>query len=396
MSRPPVPEQERLVASQRELDELYEDLRSAGRIALDTEFMREKTYRAQLCLVQVANADAVWLVDPLKVDLEPLAQLVSEPGVETVVHAGKQDFEILNERYGVVPARPFDVQLAAAFAGYGASLPYGRLVETVLGVQLEKGEAYTDWCRRPLTQSQLHYAADDVRYLLALADRLAEELSAKGRLAWFRQEMELAADPSAYGTAPENAWLRVSGRGSLSARQTAVLKELAAWREQAAARRDLPRGWVLKDPTLIELARRAPADEAGLAQVRGLSPAEIKRSGKDILAAIRRGRAAPPVSAAPVPPRSAQVKARMVSGLADALVRSRCESAGLATELVATRGELEALLAEVFSGRLDESRHRLLQGWRRDLAGEAVVALARGEIALRAVARPPYVEEVPL
>lgn len=396
MTRPLVPEEERLLGAPAELVELCERLRGAGRIGLDTEFMREKTYRAQLCLVQVATEDSVWLIDPLEVDVEPLARLVAEPGVETVVHAGKQDFEILNERYGVVPARPFDVQLAAAFAGYGASLPYGRLVEAVLGVRLEKGEAYTDWCRRPLTRAQLHYAANDVRHLLAIADRLTKELADKGRLAWFEQEMELAAEPSAYGSSPEDAWLKVSGRGSLSGRQAAVLRALAAWREETAARRDLPRGWVLKDPTLIELARRAPADEAALVQVRGLSAAEIKRSGRDILAAIERGLKAPPPPLAPLPPRGAQVRARMVSGLADALVRARCEAAGLATELVATRGELETLLAEAFSGRLDEGRHRLLAGWRRELAGEAVVRLARGEIALKVVPRPPYVEEVPL
>lgn len=394
MTRPPVPEQERLLGARAELEDLCERLRDAKRIGLDTEFMREKTYRAQLCLVQVATEEAVWLVDPLQVDVYPLARLIAEPGVETVVHAGKQDFEILYERFSVVPARPFDVQLAAAFAGYGASLPYGRLVEAVLGVRLDKGEAYTDWCRRPLTLAQLHYAANDVRHLLAIADRLTKELADKGRLAWFEQEMELAAAPSAYGSRPQDAWLKVSGRSSLSARQAAVLRALAAWREETAARRDLPRGWVIKDPTLVELARRAPADEGALAQVRGLSAAEVKRSGKDILAAIQRGLRAPPPPSEPALPRGAQIRARMVSGLADALVRARCEAAGLATELVATRGELEALLAEVFAGRLDEGRHRLLAGWRREFAGEAVVSLARGEIALKVVARPPYVEEV--
>ena len=376
---------------------MVEEARSDGTIGLDTEFLREKTYRARLCLVQVATKHSIYLVDPLSgQDLDGLASLISDPEVEVLVHAGRQDFEIFFERYGAVPQNIFDVQLAAAFAGYGASLPYGRLVETITKTTLTKGESYTDWCRRPLTESQLKYAADDVRYLHVVAARIKDDLYAGGRAEWARAEMNFFSDAKLYTTEPEDAWRRVSGRGTLSGKQMGTLRELAAWREAAAQKRDIPRGWVVKDQSLIEIARKAPTNLGALKTLRGLAPKEAERSGADILAAIDRGKDAPHYEAPPSPSRSAQARARTLSGLADAIVRSRCEAAGIATELVATRGELEALLSDIFSGGELGNEHRLLQGWRRDIAGDAVVALAKGRIAVRSVDKPPYIEEVVL
>ena len=369
---------------------------AAGRIGLDTEFMREKTYRAQLCLVQVAAGDAIFIIDPLEVDTKPVADLIADPAVEVLLHAARQDLELFNDLYGVVPTNVFDVQAAAGFSGYGASLSYGRLVEATLGVALEKGESYTDWCRRPLTEKQLKYAGDDVRYLGAIADKLKEELSADGRLEWARGEMAAFEDPATYEFTPQAAWLRVKGRGTLSGRQLAVLRELAAWREQEASRRDIPRGWVVKDPTLIELARRSPSTPGALRDIRGLNSKEAERSGKSITEAVERGKNAESIKTSKPPSRSAQERARMLSGLADAVVRSRCEAAGVATELVVTRSEVEGLLLDMFSGSLDEKRHRVLSGWRRDLVGDAILGMAAGKIAVKVIDKPPYVEEVPL
>jgi ribonuclease D len=314
------------------------------------------------------------------------------------VHAGRQDFELFYERFGALPANVFDVQIAAGFVGHGASLPYARVVEIVLGRKLIKGESYSDWCRRPLTESQLRYAADDVAWLLEVADRLKRELLERERLEWAREEMKGLEDKGTYEVDPGESWRRVGGRGSLSSSKLAVLREVARWREETAMRRDLPRGWVVKDPTLIEIARRGPRDLAGLRAIRGLNPAEAGRSGAELLAAVAKGaRSRPPEEPGSLP-RWAQVRARTLSGLADAIVRARSERAQVATELVATRGELESLLADVVTGSLDEdgSKHRLLQGWRRELAGGAVLNLARGRIAVRASDRPPYIEEVPL
>jgi ribonuclease D len=366
-------------------------------MALDTEFMREKTYRARLCLVQVAALDHIFLLDPLSdLDLSPIARLLEDPDIEVLVHAGKQDLEIFYEAYGSVPRSVFDVQLAAAFAGYGASLPYGRLVEAALGLPLEKGESYTDWCQRPLTDAQLRYAADDVRYLPGVAEQVKAKLAEQERSAWVAEELAELENPESYGIDPDRIWKKVTGRGSLKGSQAAVLKELALWREEAAARRDLPRGWVLKDPTLIELARRSPSSTSALRSIRGLNPKEVERSGNEILAAVERGRKAPKVEVARPPSRAVQMRARMMAGLADALVRAKCEGASIATEVVMTRSELESLLADLVTGTPEASKHRLLQGWRKTLAGDAVVGLVRGEIALKVIDSPPYVQEVGL
>ena len=386
-----------LVTTDEGLQHALDAVRTAGTMALDTEFMREKTYRARLCLVQVAALDHIFLLDPLSsLDLGPLALLIEDRAIEVLVHAGKQDLEIFYEAYGCVPTNVFDVQLAAAFAGYGASLPYGRLVESVLGLPLEKGESYTDWCRRPLTDAQMRYAADDVRYLPGVAEHLKRELTELNRLDWLDEELKDLERPESYGLDVDRVWKKVTGRGTLRGSQAAVLRELALWREEAAARRDLPRGWVLKDPTLIELARRAPSTTSDLRSIRGLNPKEVDRSADEILAAVERGRRAPKIEFDKAPSKSVQVRARMMSGLADALVRARCERANIATEVVMTRSELEAVLADVISGAPENGNHRLLQGWRRELAGEAVIGLARGDIALRAVDAPPYIQEVEL
>jgi ribonuclease D len=388
-----------LVSSGKALRRTVEEVRSGGLMALDTEFLRERTYRSKLCLVQIATSQGLCLIDPLaRVDLTPVAHLIADPAVEVVVHAGRQDLELFYERFGALPANVFDVQIAAGFVGHGASLPYARVVEIVLGRRLVKGESYSDWCKRPLTDSQLRYAADDVAWLLEVADRLKRELSARERTQWAAEEMRILERRRTYEVDPSESWRRVGGRGGLPASKLAVLREVARWREETAMRRDLPRGWVVKDPTLIEIARRGPRDLAGLKAIRGMSAAEANRSGAELLAAVAAGTRSGPIEEPEVLPRWAQVRARMISGLADALVRARSERAEVAAELVATRGELESLIADVVTRSLDGDGggHRLLTGWRRALAGEAVLDLARGRIGVRASDRPPYIEEVPL
>ena len=365
-------------------------------MGLDTEFLRERTYRARLCLVQVATRRSIFLIDPLSgVDLAPLAKVIADPVVEVILHAGKQDLEIFYEQYGVVPDNVFDVQLAAGFAGYGGSLPYGRLVEVVEKVRLEKGESYSDWCKRPLTSSQMAYAADDVAYLIGVSDRLKQQLGARGRMEWAREEMRRFDNVESYRFDPDVAWRRVPGRGKLSGRQLAVLKEVARWREEAAHERDLPRGWIVKDPTIIEIARRAPRDRKALASIRGLTPKEAERSGDAILAAVARGLRAPVVDVASQPPKNVLTRVRMIAALADTVLKARCEAAAIATELVATQGQLEALLVDVVTGSPVEGRHRLTTGWRHNVAGAAILSVAAGETSVKAIAVPPYIEEVP-
>lgn len=388
-----------LIAAQDQLDELLIRVRDAGVVALDTEFMRERTYRARLCLVQIAAGDDVFVVDPVDdLELQPVADLVADRVVEVVVHAGRQDLEIFSNRFGVVPKSIFDVQIAAGFTGRGASLSYGALVKDVLGKTLHKGEAYTDWCRRPLTRRQMQYAGDDVRWLVPAADALKRELRERNRLEWALQEMSYLEEEETYRIEPDEAWRRVSGRGALNGRQLAVLKELAAWREKSSMERDLPRGWVVKDVTLIEIARRQPSSMEALAAIRGMNGKEVARSGREILGVVAAGREASAPERAPAPDRAIQARTRVIAGLADVVVRTRCERAGIAPELVATRGDIESVLVDLFAnsgdGAVAATDHRLLQGWRRELAGDAVLDVARGKLGVRSIDRPPYIEEI--
>jgi ribonuclease D len=382
------------VATPADLDAVVSAVRAEETFAIDTEFVREKTFRARLCLVQLATSSYVWIVDPTTIGISAIGELVGDPMIETVVHSGRQDLELLVELTGETPATIFDVQVAAGFVGLGASLPYGRLVEVVLGIVLTKGEAYTDWCRRPLSASQLKYAADDVRYLPELAGALKAQLADLGRGDWAAEEMASFADPVSYQSDPSDAWKRVSGRGNLSGRGLAVLREVAAWRESAAIERDIPRGWVVKDHVLVEIARRSPQTMEALSRLRGFAERQVSRWGRSILAAVEAGRAADPVVLPQAPDRSVQARARMLAALADAVVRARCERARIAPELATTRAELESLLIDSFDSTPDPARHRTLRGWRKDVVGDAVVALASGRMAIRVVPDPPYVEEV--
>jgi ribonuclease D len=371
--------------------------RRSGAVALDTEFLRERTYRARLCLVQIATRDGIWLIDAVRQDdLSAVTDLIADPDVEVVVHAGKQDLQIFHDAYGVLPQNVFDVQIAAGFTGLGASLPYGRLIEEVLQVRLEKGESYTDWCRRPLTPSQRTYAADDVRYLLQAAATLKARLEKLERTGWVREEMASLQTDSSFAADSGDAWRRVGGRGSLSGRQTAVLREVARWREEAAAKRDLPRGWIVKDVSLVEIARKSPDSMAQLKAVRGLGAREVEKSGTAILAAVQRGKQGEPIATRKPPPRSVQQRVRALSGLADALIKARADQAGVATEFVATRDELEGALVDALAGLSQGSGHPLLSGWRRELAGRSILALIEGRIAIRATAEPPYIREIEL
>ncbi|MEA2508411.1 MAG: ribonuclease [Actinomycetota bacterium] len=386
-----------LISSPGEIAAAADAARSSGAMALDTEFLRERTYRARLCLVQLATRDQIWLIDAaVQDDLTAVTGLLSDPGVEVVVHAGKQDLQIFHDAYGVLPRNVFDVQIAAGFAGLGASLPYGRLVGEVLGVRLEKAESYTDWCTRPLTAGQLSYAADDVRYLLGAADALKAQLNEMDRMAWVGEEMAALQTDATYESDPGEAWRRVGGRGSLSGHQAAILKEVARWREEAASRRDLPRGWIVKDVTLVEIARRAPSTPTQLKAIRGVNAREAERSGGAILAAVERGKRAEPIATKKGPGRSVQHRVRALTGIADALIKARSDQAGVAPEFVATRDELESVLVDVMEGSSDGSGHALLGGWRRELAGRSILALVQGRIAIAATDQPPYIQEIDL
>ncbi len=375
----------------RGVDELAATARAAGRCAIDTEFLWERTYAPQLCLVQVAVAGAVWLVDPLEgAPLQPIADLVADPAVEVLMHAPSGDLLAFGIHHGVRPTRVRDTQVAAGFVGLTASAGLERLLTDALGIRPGHHESFSDWKRRPLSASQLEYAGDDVRWLEALWDEIVRRLGEAGRLEWALAEVARrypdGGDPSAD---PLDAWRKVQRRGRLSPRQLAVLRELAAWRDGEARRRDLPAGWLVKDPTLVEIARGSPVDAAALAAIRGAATGLKPRDVEQILAAVAAGREAPPIVAdAPAPP-AVQRRADAAAGLAGTLLKVRCVDAGIAPELVATRADLDGFMEAVVLGDVDG--HPLASGWRRDLVGNEMIALVGGRVALSLRDRAPFI-----
>jgi ribonuclease D len=362
--------------------------RDRGRLGIDTEFMSEGRYRALLCLVQVVVDDEaapdgvrIILIDALnKADIDPLREVLADPAIEIVLHAGRQDVAILRRVWRTELCNIFDTQIAAGFAGAGAQSGYANLLSQILGRRVGKSASYTRWDSRPLTDEQLSYAAEDVAHLLELADELQRRLRETGRLEWAREEcrrLESATDERD----PESAWERLPRIGQLDPRSRAVARELAAWRERTAASEDRPVGSVLADPTLLELAKRHPSNLKALEQIRGLHPSSIKRRGEPLLAAIARGREAPPIPRERGRERFDPADAPLIS-LTEALLRARAAQAGLAYELLASRSELELIIGATRRGDA-APEVRTLEGWRSELVGDDLRALLAGDAALQ-------------
>ena len=386
-----------LLTAARDVEALADRVRAAGRMALDTEFLWERTYAPQLCLVQIALPDEVALVDPVAgAPLEPVARLIADPDVEVVMHAPAADLLAFGLHYDVRPTRVVDTQVLAGFVGLTASAGLERLVSAVLKVTLNHHESFSDWRRRPLSPTQAAYAGDDVRHLLDLADRLRARLEAKGRAGWAAAELERRYGPDASLIPdPETAWRKVARRGRLTGRQLAVLRAVAAWREREARRRDLPASWLVKDPTLVELARTAPQTPEAVLRVRGISKGTPTGDVRSMIEAVAEGLEAEPPAQGHVPPAAVQRRVDAASGLAGTLLRVRCADADIAPELVATRSDLDRFLeAVVAGGPLDEQP--LGTDWRWTLAGREIVELVEGRVALSLRPRAPYLAIGPI
>jgi ribonuclease D len=361
--------------------------RQCGRFGIDTEFMSEGRYRALLCLTQISVDDEqapgrvrTILIDGLDdVDVSPLAELLADPDIEVVLHAGRQDIAILRRAWRTQPVNIFDTQIAAGFAGESAQSGYGNLIGAMLGHRVGKTASYTRWDARPLTSEQLSYAAEDVAHLLALADQLKRRLTINDRLEWALEEcrrLESATDERD----PDTVWERLPRVGQLDPRSRAVARRLAAWRERTASGEDRPVGSVLADPPLVELAKRHPNDLAGIAAIRGIHQPTVKRRGPAIIEAIALGLEDPPIPREPRRGHSEPSDAPLIS-LAEALLRARANGAGLAYELIATRSDVEQIIAAARRGDR-EPEVRTLSGWRRELVGQDMEDLLSGRTAL--------------
>jgi len=359
-----------LITSAEQLSAAVFRMRGATRLAIDTEFMRERTYYPQLCLVQVAtDADCV-LIDPLNgLDLAELLELLAEPGRVKVVHAARQDLEVLYLAGGRVPLPVFDTQIAAALIGLAPQVGYAELVARQLGHSIDKGQTRTDWSRRPLSPEQLAYAADDVHHLLELHTSLLAELQKRGRQHWLDEDASVYADETLYHTEPAEAWRRLKGIGRLKPAQRAVARELARWREERAIASDRPRGWILHDEVLLAIAAAAPRSVDELATVRGLQPAILRKRGEELLGIIEAARSKAEEPEVDLPGRRLEPdESALVGRLLDE-VRAESDRLGISAELLATRRDVEALVR-------DQRDPALLRGWRRGAIGERLLALA--------------------
>ncbi|MEM1043090.1 MAG: ribonuclease D [Bacteroidota bacterium] len=378
-----------MIDTPQQLADLIARARAADRVALDTEFVWERTYYPRLGLVQLGlSRDETFLIDAAALDLRPIGALLADASVVKILHDAQQDLTILHRAAGsddgFAPKNVFDSRVAAGFVGLTATTSLQALIEETVGVHLPKGESRSDWLRRPLSSAQMEYARDDVRYLPDAYDALWDHIRERDRTAWVEEEMQLYDDPALY--AEEDPWAhyhRIKGRGKrgFSGRDYAVLRELGAWREQEARYRDRPRRHIVPDEVLVTLAQRKPTDPGALRSVRGLSDNARRSYGDALVETVERGLAVPKGDR-PRPPQGRRSddaeQARL--DLALALVKGQSLGHDVDPALVANRASVERLVAAGAEAKPDE--HALLQGWRRTLAGEALLDLLRGESAV--------------
>ena len=347
-------------------------------ITVDTEFLRETTYYPLLCVVQMASAEEAVVVDTLapSIDLKPFFDLMADEKVLKVFHAARQDIEIVWHRVGIVPHPIFDTQVAAMVLGYGDSIAYDQLVERITGHRPDKTHRFTDWSRRPLSAEQMHYAVSDVTHLRDVFTALDADLKKRGRSDWVSEEMEVLTSPKTYDFHPERAWERLKTRVR-KPKELAVLMEVAAWREQEAQSRDVPRSRVLKDDAVGDIATHAPTSLERLANLRSL-PKGFDRSkwGSDIVAAVQRGLARDPSSLPEIEKPRGNSNGAATVELLKVLLRMTSERHAVASKVIATVDDLEQIAAD------DQADVGALHGWRRELFGEAALALKHGRLAL--------------
>jgi ribonuclease D len=347
-------------------------------VTVDTEFLRETTYYPKLCVAQMASPEEAVVVDALAEDIEltPFFDLMGDGKVLKVFHAARQDVEICWHEAGIIPQPIVDTQVAAMVLGYGDAISYDQLVQRVTGDTLDKSLRFTDWTRRPLSEAQLAYAISDVTHLRDIYLRLSAELEARGRIDWMREEMGVLTSPETYRSEPEHAWERLKTRVR-KPKELAVMMELAAWREREAQERDVPRGRVLKDDVIGEIAVQAPTTLERLKQLRSL-PRGFERSkwGEAILAAVRRGLARDPKTLPRFERGKTAINGQATVELLKVLLRMTAEQHGVAAKVIATTSDLERIAGD------DDADVPAMHGWRRELFGEKALALKQGRLLL--------------
>lgn len=370
-----------LIRTQKELESAVAALGRAEFVTVDTEFIRETTFWPELCLIQMAAPGVTALVDPLApdIDLKPFFELMANEAVTKVFHAARQDIEIIFHLGGLIPHPVFDTQVAAMVCGFGDSVPYDQLVQKVTGANLDKSSRFTDWRHRPLSDKQLTYALADVTHLVDVYHHLKAELEREGRAHWLNEEMEILTARETYDPHPEDAWKRLKMR-LRKPQELAVVQAVAAWREREARERNVPRGRVLKDDAIYEIAQQQPRDAAGLARLRTTPKGWERSSIATALLAVANTALDIPKEQMPKLPKPQQVQegSSAATELLKVLLRLTAEKEGVAAKVLASGDEIDRIASEG-----EKADVPALHGWRREVFGEQALRLVRGEIALK-------------
>ncbi|MEC4748073.1 ribonuclease D [Methylomicrobium sp. Wu6] len=361
------------------LSEICARIKAAPWIALDTEFLREKTYYPKFCLLQIATPDWVACVDPITLaQLDELFDVLYDGSIIKVLHSSRQDLEIFYQLTGKLPSPIFDTQVAAPLLGYQDNPGYAMLVSHLLNVNLNKAHTRADWSKRPLSEAEIQYAADDVIYLCKIYQLMRDKLSALGRLDWLHPDFSELSNPALYEVLPEHAWRKIKGKNKLTGKQLSIIQALAEWRESAAQSENRPKGWLIRDELLFDIAKLQPETVADLSQIRGINERTVSRYGSTLCKIINAAKNRPPI---PLhedgrPSKKTQQQEAIVD-LLTAIVRIRAEENALNPNILATRKDLESLL---FNN--DEGDCALLHGWRYSMAGKELLGILRGELLL--------------
>ncbi|MDW6021341.1 ribonuclease D [Mesorhizobium sp. BAC0120] len=370
-----------LITKQDDLNSVIARFEAAEFVTVDTEFIRETTYWPELCLIQIATPGTSALIDPLspEIELEPFFRLMANEKIVKVFHAARQDIEIIFNRGGLIPHPVFDTQVAAMVCGFGDSVSYDQLVQKITGAHIDKSSRFTDWRNRPLTDKQLEYALADVTYLMEVYRHLKAELEREDRAHWLNEEMEILTSRETYDPHPEDAWKRLKMR-IRKPQELAVLKAVAAWREREARERNVPRGRVVKDEAVYEIAQQQPHDAAALARLR-TTPRGWERSAAAtaLLAVVNEALSVPKeqLPKLPRPPQAAE-GSNAAAELLKVLLRLIAEKEGVATKVLASGDDIDKIANEG-----EKADVAALRGWRREVFGEQALKLVRGEIAIK-------------
>lgn len=366
------------VDSVTELDILCQKMQHEPWLAIDTEFLREKTYYPKFCLLQIATLEWVACVDPIALEgqMSELFEIINNPNIIKVLHSCRQDVEIFYQLTGKLPAPVYDTQLVALLLGLQENPGYAMLVSGFLNINLSKIHTRTDWSQRPLSADQMKYAADDVIYLAKIYQMMEEQLQKLGRENWLKEDFEQLMNPDLYDIPPANAWLKIRGKNKLTGKQLVIVQALAEWREKVAKKDDRPKNWILRDELILDMAKLQPVNIKELSEIRSINDGFVRRSGQQVCALIKAAQGKPGLKLkAKENSVKKTVKQEAVLDVLSAVVRLRAEENALNPIILATRKDLEALL-------FDEPGSLLLHGWRYSMVGKELQGLLQGQFTI--------------